>query len=366
MRNRRLKFIPVFICVFLFFACASYRESLETSERVVLGLLLESTDGTPWGMAGTALIERARTAGFEVQVRSAAGKDGEARRRLAREMIGSGANLLVATSSPGEVSPAPPGSDRSLPVPIIACGGLIPGLRPAVYVGPDAEEAGSLQFRTARERMTDGGMVLLGGPEGDFNASRLREGQLGARAEWGENREEPTDIIADLRLDPPTTAEGRLHLAELLRDPAGQGGGVSAVLAFNDEVAAGAAAVLAENALAGKVAVAGRGASLAACRRIIEGGQLLTLYTPPEDLATAAIRAAIRLARGMDPGEVAESMDLEPRQLDSGGGPVPAVLLPPVLITRATMVETVILDGLHPIEAVYGSAGEKPSADDAD
>ena len=82
----------------------------------------------------------------------------------------------------------------------------------------------------------------------------------------------------------------------------------------------------------------------------------MTVYTPPEALAEAAVRSAIRLFRGMEPGEIAGSLGLGDRRLEQNGREVPAVLLAPIPVTRATMIETVILDGLYPVEAVYGEA----------
>ncbi len=352
---RLCKWLPVTLVAVFLFACASYRESLQPSERVVLGLLLESTDGTYWGQVGSALVEQARTAGFEVLVRPAGGREPGDLQRPVREMVRAGASLLVYMPGAGSYSdPVLVRGDLS-PVPVIAGGGLIPGWQPSLYVGSDPEAAGYLQVRTVRGRIPGGGMVLLGGPEGDSVAAGLREGQLTALAEWEESRDDSAGFLVDLRLDLPSAAEAARVLRELLADPAREPGQVAAVLAFDDEVAAGVIDVLQEKGIAGKAAVAGRGASLAACRRIISGDQLLTVYLSPEDLASATVRSAIRLARGMVPGEVAQSLGREPRQMESGTGPVPAVLIDPVPVTRSTMIETVIIDGLYPIEAVYGT-----------
>lgn len=342
----------------LLISCASYRESLTTNERVMLGLLLESTDGTYWGMAGTALAERAQTAGFEVLVRTAEGGGSEVRERQARELVRAGASLLVAVPSTSEEAAPPPDRLLALPVPVIACGGPIPGFELSLVVASDPEAAGYLQVRTVRERMTGGGMVLFGGPEDDSGASLLREGQLRALAEWEETRGEKTELAADLRLNPPGSSEGLLLLSDLLDRPAWGREAVGAVIAVDDEAAAVAAAAVGEKNLSERVLVAGRGTSLAACRRIIAGEQLLTLYTPPDELAASVVRSAIRLFRGMEPREIAESLGRAPGGMELEGREVPAVLLPPVLVTRSTMVETVILDGLYPIEAVYGAGGQ--------
>ena len=355
MKIIRRNWFVVSALILLLAACASSRERLTAGERVVLGLLLESTDGKPWGWEGAALLEKSRAAGFEVLVRTAEGGGREAQQRQARELIAAGADLLLAIPSAPDYSAPLPGERVSLPVPVIACGDLIPGVNIELFVGPDLEAAGYLQARTVRERIPGRGLVLLGGADNDPRAERLRSGQLRALAEWEELRGEKTGIAADLRLSPPTEEEARRRTEKLLARPVRAREAISAVIAFDDRLAAGAAAAVAEENLSGRILVAGRGAGLAASRRIIAGDQLLTVYIPPEELASAAVRAAIRLVRGMEPGEIAGSLGREERYLKHNGREVPAVLFPPVLVTRGTMIETVILDGLHPVEAVYGS-----------
>ncbi len=359
MKIIRCNWLPLFLAVLLLPACASSRERLSAGERVVLGLLLESTDGEPWGSEGAALLEKSRTAGFEVLVRTAEGGGREVQERQARELIAAGADLLLAIPSRPDYSAPLPRWERSLPVPVIACGELIPGVDAALFVGPDLDAAGYLQARKVRERIPGRGLVLLGGPEDDPRASRLRRGQLRALADWEELRGEEIGIVADLRLSPPTAEEARRRTEELLARPVRAREAISAIIAFDDRLAAGAAAAVAEEGLSGRIPVAGRGAGLAACRRIIAGDQLLTVYTPPEELASAAVRAAIRLVRGMEPAEIAGSLGREERSLEHNGREISAVLIPPVPVTRATMIETVILDGLHPVEAVYGKGASE-------
>lgn len=343
--------------LFSLYACVSSRETLAPGERVVLGLLLDTTDGGPWGREGAALVEKAQAAGFEVLVRTATGGEGEIAESRIRGLIRNGAQLLVTFPSALNHSTLNPDRDYSPTVPMIACGELIPGLTPTLLVGPDLQAAGYLQAWAVREQIRGSGVVLLGGAEDDPGASRLRVGQLAAFTEWEEQRGGEIGILADLRLDEPSAREVRIRTEELLARPVRGGQGISAIIAFDDEVAAGAATAVREKNLTGRILVAGRGGSLAACRRIIGGEQLLTLYIPPEALVSATVSSAIRLFRGVEPEEIADSLGFKDQQLDHNGEKVSAVLLPPVLVTRATMVDTVILDGLYPAAEVYGGAG---------
>ena len=81
--------------------------------------------------------------------------------------------------------------------------------------------------------------------------------------------------------------------------------------------------------------------------------QTVTVYTPSPRLAVATIRAAVRLAHGMKPDAVIRSLDYQERSVDNGYKEVPAILLEPVVVNRANMIETVVLDGRYPVEEIY-------------
>ncbi len=65
----------------------------------------------------------------------------------------------------------------------------------------------------------------------------------------------------------------------------------------NDDLASQAVKVLSENRLAGKVAVVAQDADLAACQRIVEGTQEMTVYKPIEQEANTAPNSQWRLAK---------------------------------------------------------------------
>ncbi len=70
------------------------------------------------------------------------------------------------------------------------------------------------------------------------------------------------------------------------------------VMCGNDDLASQAVKVLSENRLAGKVAVVAQDADLAACQRIVEGTQEMTVYKPIEQEANTAAEFAVALGNG--------------------------------------------------------------------
>lgn len=73
---------------------------------------------------------------------------------------------------------------------------------------------------------------------------------------------------------------------------------IDAVVASNDATAGGAIQALDAQGLAGKVVISGQDADLAACQRIAEGTQTMTVYKPIKTLATTSAEVAVKLGKG--------------------------------------------------------------------
>jgi D-xylose transport system substrate-binding protein len=120
---------------------------------------------------------------------------------------------------------------------------------------------------------------------------------------------------------------------------------VQAVVTANDGMAGGVVSALKSQGLAGRVAVSGQDADLAACQRIVEGTQTMTVYKPISKLAAAAAEAAVQLAKN-EPARTNA-------KVENGKRDVPSILLTPVQVDRANMAQTVVKDGFQRLEAVY-------------
>lgn len=76
------------------------------------------------------------------------------------------------------------------------------------------------------------------------------------------------------------------------------------VMCGNDDLASQVVKVLSENRLAGQVAVVAQDAELAACQRIVEGTQTMTVYKPIEQEASTAATLAVMLGNGRISGQL--------------------------------------------------------------
>ncbi len=97
----------------------------------------------------------------------------------------------------------------------------------------------------------------------------------------------------------------------------------------------------------------GQDADLAACQRIVEGTQVMTVYKPVERLATRAAEAAVALARG----EEINGDDVT--VIESGDYQVPYIGLEPISVNRDNIDEVIIGSGFHLKEDVYLNVPEQ-------
>ncbi len=346
------KIIPALLTVLILPSCAG-REERVPDGVLNVGILLASTDGVRWSREAQYLVEKADEMGMRPLLREAGG-DPELQKRQARELIAEGADVLVFQPA-DPISAAPiVGVAKDADLPVLAYRAPVPASEFDLYVGPDGEEGGYLQAQAALERTGEGGAVIIGGGENAWSALRVRAGRERAFSEWSERREREITVLADFVL-PSSVGEGLgAWLDSEFRSLEKGLYRVSIVLADSD-AAAGAVIESLENlGWPEQVTVAGWGADLAACRRIIKGTQAVTVFTPSRELAALAVRAAARLASGMDPDDAIKDMGNREREIEVAGDEYPALMLSPVVVTRGNMIETVVLDGRYSVEEIYG------------
>ncbi len=84
---------------------------------------------------------------------------------------------------------------------------------------------------------------------------------------------------------------------------------------------------------------------MAACQRIVEGTQHMSVYKPIGVLAKGAADAAVMLAGGETPPSN--------YTIDNGTYVIPYMKYQPVAVTKHNMMDTIIRDGFHLLEDVY-------------
>lgn len=190
--------------------------------------------------------------------------------------------------------------------------------------------------QTIKDNIPEGGNIItIFGPTTDHNVQLVEQGYR--------------EVMEDAKLNVIYSVNAVNWLAEeayyavneaLLLTPQ-----IDGVFCGNDNLATEAVRALSENRMAGSVVVTGQDADLAACQRIVEGTQTMTVYKPVDKLAKAAAEYAVKLAKG-------ESIDVS-TSINDGIWDVPYVKLEPIYVNKDNMDEIIIEGGFQKIEDVY-------------
>ncbi|MBO2519972.1 MAG: hypothetical protein CW349_09850 [Firmicutes bacterium] len=126
------------------------------------------------------------------------------------------------------------------------------------------------------------------------------------------------------------------------------GNRIDAIIASNDGTAGGAIQALAEQGLAGLVAVSGQDADLVACQRIAEGTQTVTIFKDVRLLVEAGMQAAVELARGQRPSGINGKYVNEAKGIEQD-----AIYVDVIPVTQENLYEVIVKSGFHRLEDVY-------------
>ena len=229
-------------------------------------------------------------------------------------------------------------------VPVISYDGLLTGAHADFYVSFQNQRVGELQGQFLVDELDKGSTFVM--VNGSQDIAPGRQFKSGAHRAL-----DPVVAAGDLVLGYETDITGwdpAKAQSETEQALTRLGDDVSAVLVANDGLAGGVIAALSAQGLNGKVLVTGQDATDAGLQRILAGDQTMTVYKGIKAEATAAATVALLFAAG----KVAEAQAMATDTTDNGAGPVPSILLDPVVVTTDNIAETVIADGFTTLERI--------------
>lgn len=317
--------------------------SKEKSE-ITIGLSVADLTLERWQHDRDIFVEKANELGAEVLVQSADGQD-EKQLSQIQNMLSQGIDVLVIIANNSDALSPVVDQAKEEDIPVIAYDRLINNADVDVYISFDNERVGEMQAEFLVETVPTGKYFLLGGAPTDNNAHMFRDGQMNILDPYIEKGD--IEIVGDQWAD-GWSAEKALTIVE--NALTANNNNIDAIVASNDSTAGGAIQALDSQNLAGKVAVSGQDADLAAVQRIAEGTQTMTVYKPIKSIATKNAEVAVDLAKGKEVG--AEDT------VNNGVKDVPFVKLDPIKVGKDNLIETVIKDGFHSFEDVYKTIPE--------
>jgi len=310
----------------------------QDGNKLQIGFSIEDMKGERWQTDLNSFEVRAKQLGAEVISRDAGG-DANRQFQQVQDMIKAGIRVLVLMPRDTTKASRMVEAAKSANVKVISYDRLVQNSDVDLYVSFDRLEIGRLQAEYLVKQAPRGNYVLIAGSPRDEGAKTLHDAQMSALQPYI-NRGD-IKVIADAYTKDWLPSEAYLLMLKAIDSAQGQ---IAAVLASNDGLAGGAIQALREHNLAGKVAVSGQDADLAAVICIAQGAQSMTIYKPIVNEAAIAAEEAVRLAKG-------EKTHAD-GTMSNGKMKVPTIMLKPVVVTKDNIKTTVVKDGFQTLKSI--------------
>lgn len=336
----KLKMFLVGVPYLLLLALSFPTELIAKSKKVKIGFAMDTLKEERWQRDRDMFVAKAMSLGAEVLVQAA---NGNASMQIsqAENLLTQNVDVLVVVPANAVTAAAIVDKAHKAGKKVISYDRLIRNAAVDYYISFDNEEVGRMQAAYLVGRAPKGNYVLIGGSPTDNNAKMFRDGQMQVLKPLIDKGD--IKVVLDQWARDWQSSEALKHTENALTRTKND---IQAVVASNDGTAGGVIAALSQQKLAGKVIVSGMDADLAACQRIAEGTQAMTVYKPIKLIADKGAELAVQVARG-------EVVRLELKKINNGKKDVDSVLLKPVQVDRSNLDLTVIKDGFHKKSDVY-------------
>lgn len=309
----------------------------KAGKKLVIGFSMDTLQEERWQKDRDIFVAEAKKLGAEVNVQSANSDDAK-QISQAENLISQGVDVLVVVPHDGAASAAIVEKAHAAGIKVIAYDRLILNSDLDLYLSFDNEKVGEMQATAITKLVPKGNYALIEGADTDNNAHLFKKGQMNIIQPLIDKGD--IKVVYDQFTKDWNPANALANMENALTTNKNK---IDAVVAANDGTGGGAIQALTAQKLS--IPVSGQDAELAACQRIVEGTQTMTVYKPIKDLATKAAQLAVKLANGEDVGA---DKKVNNKKID-----VPSVLLAPVAVDKSNMDATVIADGFHTHDEVY-------------
>lgn len=344
--KRRIACLLLSLCLLLIFGgCGRAEENggedIGEEEKIQIGMSFDSFVIERWQRDRDVFVSVAKELGAEVNVQNANGVVAEQQKQI-DYFIQKGMDVIVIIAIDPATLRDSVKRAKAAGIRVISYDRLIDDADVDLYISFDNEMVGEMMARALLIKQIDN-VIMIGGSPTDNNVP-LVEGAF--KRLMSKHRVTILDTVHAENW----RAEAA---AEYIYENPDQVAQADAIMCGNDDLATQAVRALSENRQAGEIYVVGQDADLAACQRIVEGTQVMTVYKPVEKLATRAAEAAVALANEEE--LVGDDVTL----IHSGAYRVPYIALEPISVNRGNIDEVIIGSGFHLKEDVYLNVPDK-------
>ncbi len=310
-----------------------------TAEKLKVGLSLATLQEERWVRDKETMEAEAKAKGIDLAVQ-VANLDAAKQDSQCDNLLSQGIKVLILAPQDANAAAAIVDKAHKAGVKVISYDRLIMGTDVDIYLSFDNVKVGEIQGEWFTKHLDKGNIVWLSGAPTDNNAKLFKEGAakfLKPKIDAGDYKVVMEQAVVDWKPD------NALKLME--NALTANKNNVQGVLAPNDGTAGGCIQAMAAQGLAGKVPITGQDAELAAAKRIVEGTQGMTVFKDTRELGKAAIAAAVKMAKGEDPGVN--------NKVNNDKMDVPSILLTPLAVDKDNIDKVLIESGYLKKDDVY-------------
>jgi D-xylose transport system substrate-binding protein len=342
--NRSIIFLIILLtCGLYVFKVNVKTHKVETQGKVKIGLCMDSLILERWQIDRDVFMARAKELGADVIVQNS-GSDSNEQINQIKYLIEQKVDVLVIVPNDSDALVQVVSMAKKKGIKVISYDRIIRKGNVDLYVTFDNERVGELMGEAIKKKVPSGNYIIINGNKQDYNAIEFNKGYMEAlnsqiksgdikivNEVWSKNWNEEQAI-------------------KCVEDTISSGVKINGIVAANDTLAQAVIEVLAEHRLAGKVPVVGGDADLAACQRVVEGLQLMTVYKPIVKMAQDSADAAVKMGKG----EKVNGNIL----INDGMYNVPSLLEHSTEVTKTNMIDIVVKNNFHRIEDIYRNIPE--------
>ncbi|MFA9397040.1 MAG: substrate-binding domain-containing protein [Clostridiaceae bacterium] len=305
---------------------------------ILIGLSLDSLVIERWELDRDLFVSRAKELGADVIVQNA-NKDTDEQISQIKYLIDKNVDVLVIVPHDGEALTNVVESARKKGIKVISYDRLIKNSNVDLYISFDNEKVGEIMANSLVEKKPKGKYIIINGAKEDYNTHMVNEGIYNILNSYIEN--------GDIKILNEVWAEGwrEEDAYNVIDEALKQGNEIDGIIGGDDRLAEAAIQALSERRLAGEVFVVGQDAELAACQRIVEGFQLMTIYKPIKVLAQEAADIAVNMAKG--------EKFLANSEIYDGKYYIPFQIEEPIPVYKDNMLDVIVDDNFHRIDQIY-------------
>lgn len=310
-------------------------------QDITIGVIFDFLQVERRVIAKEYLEKYADEAGVELIFLDANG-DEKVQLQQAENLITKEVDVLVVLAQNADAASPMVEQAKEAGIPFVAIDRMIANADVDYYIGINNDNIGDMMAQYVYDLCPKGNYILISGAPTDPNCKTYKDGWMrviGDAVDKGDIK-----IVGDAdteNWDPNNAYKNVENFLTKNNDD------VDVILAMNDGTGGGSVQALKGRGLDGKVLVTGQDGELAACQRIVEGTQAMTVWKPDNEISRLTIDSCVKIAKGEQP-------DIN-GSINNGMKDVPSVLIEPVAVDKNNMDDTIIAAGYYPKEDVYAN-----------